>query len=295
MNRIILGVSLGLALGFFTSPLGAKEPEGKTNGAIYAPAFAPPGRPAAFLPLPPGAVEPRGWLGDWCATARDGATGHLDEIDRTGKCKKLFDQAWTPKTTRLPDMPTRDCMDFFPLDLPDVEVVPYWFDGMVRLGYVMHDDFLRTKARSRLDVIAGKTSKDSLLFMWWLNRHDPQLIKQLGPYAKWMFNESPDDFYYALQYCDALVGNGLTACYAGSHDGRVLRALTTAYGGEHGWIDGHLVFPNAVPAFETYTFSGDEKVKGVLSEAFRTCRIDVPDVAGTFLAARSSPRICGTA
>ena len=40
MNRIILGVSLGLALGFFTSPLGAKEPEGKTNGAIYAPAFA---------------------------------------------------------------------------------------------------------------------------------------------------------------------------------------------------------------------------------------------------------------
>ena len=72
--------------------------------------------------------------------------------------------------------------------------------------------------------------------------------------------------------------------------GRV--ALTTAYGGEHGWIDGHLVFPNAVPAFETYTFSGNKKVKGVLSEAFRTCRIDVPDVAGSLFWQQEFPRIC---
>ena len=80
-----------------------------------------------------------------------------------------------------------------------------------------------------------------------------------------------------------MMGNGLTACYAGSGDGRMLRALTTAYGGEHGWIDRPLGFPNAVPAFETYTWSGDEQVKSVLSEAFKTCRIVVPDVAGTFL------------
>ena len=34
---------------------------------------------AAFLPLPPGAVEPAGWLRDWAQSARDGITGHLDE------------------------------------------------------------------------------------------------------------------------------------------------------------------------------------------------------------------------
>ena len=183
MNRIILGVSLGLALGFFTSPLGAKEPEGKTKGAIYAPAFAPPARPAAFLPLPPGAVEPQGWLGDWCLTARDGATGHLDEIDRTGKCKRLFDRHGRPRQARLPDMadPRPDGLLSASIRRK-MEVVPYWLDGMVRLGYVMHDDFLQAKARSRLDVVADKTDKDSLLFMWWLNRHDPQLIKQLGPW-----------------------------------------------------------------------------------------------------------------
>ena len=33
----------------------------------------------AFTPLPPGAVEPAGWLRDWALAARDGITGHLDE------------------------------------------------------------------------------------------------------------------------------------------------------------------------------------------------------------------------
>ncbi len=32
----------------------------------------------AFLPLPPGAVEPTGWLRDWAQAAREGITGHLD-------------------------------------------------------------------------------------------------------------------------------------------------------------------------------------------------------------------------
>ncbi|MEI2724463.1 MAG: hypothetical protein V9H26_13290 [Verrucomicrobiota bacterium] len=44
----------------------------------YARPFEPPTRPS-FLPLPPGAVEPAGWLRDWCLAARDGFTGHMDE------------------------------------------------------------------------------------------------------------------------------------------------------------------------------------------------------------------------
>ena len=44
--------------------------------------YARPAEPAvkpALLPLPPGAVEPAGWLRDWAQAARDGITGHLDE------------------------------------------------------------------------------------------------------------------------------------------------------------------------------------------------------------------------
>ena len=223
MNRIVLGISLAIALGCLISPLGAKEPGSKASGAIYARPYEPPTR-SAFLPLPPGCVEPQGWLRDWCLAARDGATGHLDEIDQTGKCKRLYDQTWTPDTARLPDMATRDPMDFFPHPMPDNEVVAYWLDGMVRLGYVLHDDFLTAKARSRLDVIAEKTTKDSLLFMWWINRNDQEFLKRLGPCAKWLFDESPDDFYYALQYCSANIGHALTACYAATGDERVLRA-----------------------------------------------------------------------
>ena len=48
--------------------------------AHYARPFEPPTRPA-FLALPPGAVEPAGWLRDWCLAARDGYTGHMDEYD----------------------------------------------------------------------------------------------------------------------------------------------------------------------------------------------------------------------
>ncbi len=288
MNRIVLGISLAIALGCLISPLGAKEPESKASGAIYARPYEPPTR-SAFLPLPPGCVEPQGWLRDWCLAARDGATGHLDEIDQTGKCKRLYDQTWTPDTARLPDMATRDPMDFFPHPMPDNEVVAYWLDGMVRLGYVLHDDFLTAKARSRLDVIAEKTTKDSLLFMWWINRNDQEFLKRLGPCAKWLFDESPDDFYYALQYCSANIGHALTACYAATGDERVLRALRTAYGGEHGWVHSHLCLPNAVAAFETYTWSGDEPVKSVLSQMYKQCRIDVPDVRGTFLGSRKFP------
>ena len=134
-------------------------------------------------------------------------------------------------------------MDFFPLDLPDVEVVPYWFDGMVRLGYVLHDNFLsdqsavaagRDRGQDRprqppVHVVAQPARSATLEAAW--------------PYAKWMFNESPDDFYYALPYCSAHGRQRLTACYAGSARRRECCALTTAYGGEHGWIDGHLVFP----------------------------------------------------
>src|SRR5512147_2398802 len=55
--------------------------------ANYARPFEPPTRPA-FIPLPPGAVEPAGWLRDWCLAARDGYTGHMDDYD------VAFKQAW---------------------------------------------------------------------------------------------------------------------------------------------------------------------------------------------------------
>ena len=64
-----------------------EETNSGTIAVNYGRPFEPPTRPA-FIPLPPGAIEPAGWLRDWALTARDGYTGHMDEVD------PAFRQAW---------------------------------------------------------------------------------------------------------------------------------------------------------------------------------------------------------
>ncbi len=86
--RVLLGLVLGgVALVFV--PIADAGESGAPKPVNYARPFEPPTRPA-FLPLPPGAVEPAGWLRDWCLAARDGYTGHMDEYDDE------FKRAWAP-------------------------------------------------------------------------------------------------------------------------------------------------------------------------------------------------------
>ena len=51
----------------------------------YPRPFAP-AAPPAFIPLPPGAVEPAGWLRDWCLSAAAGYTGPMDAVDPVRAC-----------------------------------------------------------------------------------------------------------------------------------------------------------------------------------------------------------------
>ena len=78
-------IACGAAL---LSPLTGTAAEAETPArANYGRPFEPKARPA-LLALPPGAVEPQGWLRDWCLAARDGFTGHMDEYH------EAFRQAW---------------------------------------------------------------------------------------------------------------------------------------------------------------------------------------------------------
>lgn len=56
-------VSLALPV-IATNPL-ATEPKKRTKAVNYGRLCEPLTRPA-FIPLPPGEIEPRGWLRDWC-------------------------------------------------------------------------------------------------------------------------------------------------------------------------------------------------------------------------------------
>ena len=73
-------VALSTVSGWHMCSAASPSAPAAAGRANYARPFEPPTRPA-FLPLPPGAVEPAGWLRDWCLAAREGFTGHMDEYD----------------------------------------------------------------------------------------------------------------------------------------------------------------------------------------------------------------------
>ena len=114
MKRTALYLFLTAAFGLPASALSAGDQEPQRVKVNYARPLEPPARPA-FLPLPPGQVEPRGWIRDWCLAARDGMSGHLDELDPSGDCKGAYQRWWTPDKAVLPEMAVRDPEGLLPL------------------------------------------------------------------------------------------------------------------------------------------------------------------------------------
>jgi hypothetical protein len=223
---------------------GATEADAKTPNAInYGRPFEPPTRPA-FIPLPPGAVEPEGWLRDWCLKARDGYTGHMDEVHDE------FKRAWAADHTM-----TGERLDWPKGGWP-YEGGGYWFDGLARLGHVLHDDALVKQAKRRLDVVVDHTNGNGILFLWWLDKNRPDDVKGATVSGAWPI------------WASGLLGRSLAAYYAGSGDPRVLRTLETAYRGPGDWLRMGWGMSNPWPAFETYTWTGNKEIAATLTALF---------------------------
>jgi uncharacterized protein len=137
---------------------------------------------------------------------------------------------------------------------------------MVRLGYALHDDFLIDKAKSRLDAVVNRMNKNGILFMWWLDKNNPEHVKAA---ARNVGGEAQGWPIWA----NSLLGRAMTAYYAGSRDPRVLKALETAYSENMLWIQDKIAPVNIWPAFETYTWTGNEAIKKALTEFFNAHRI----------------------
>ncbi len=209
----------------------------------YARPFEPPTRPALIV-LPPGTVEPQGWLRDWCLTARDGYTGHMDDVDDE------FRRAWAADHKM-----TGNRLDW-PNGAWPYEGGGYWFDGMVRLGYILHDDALIQQARKRMNVVVEHMNPNSILFLWWLNKNNPDDAKSVGISGAWPI------------WACGLLGRSLAANYAGSGDPRVLQTLVTAYGGSSDYIRNGWGMSNTWPAFQTYTWTGNKEIAAALTAIF---------------------------
>jgi uncharacterized protein len=220
----------------------AAEPK-NTNTVNYGRPFEPPTHPA-FIPLPPGAVEPEGWLRDWCLTAKDGYTGHMDEYHPE------FKRAWAADHTMTGDRLK------YPKGGWPYEGGGYWFDGLVRLGYVLHDDALIQQAKRRLDVVVTHMNTNSILFLWWLNKNNPDDVRAAKVAWEWPF------------WACGLLGRTLAGYYAASGDQRVLQTLETAYGGDRDWLRMGWAMSNPWPAFDTYTWTGSKEIAAGLTTLF---------------------------
>ncbi len=224
--------------------LSAAEPQSSKPQAVnYGRPFEPPTRPA-FIALPPGAVEPAGWLRDWCLTARDGYTGHMDEVHEE------FKRAWAVDHTM-----TGDRLNW-PKGAWPYEGGGYWFDGLVRLGYVLHDDALVQQAKRRFGVVVTHMNPNSIVFLWWLNKNNPDDVKAIGCDAGWPI------------WACGLLGRGMAAYYAGSGDKRVLQTLETAYAGDRSWVQLGGGMSSIWPAFQTYTWTGNKEIAAGLTTRF---------------------------
>jgi len=225
---------------------GTPATSGPAVRANYARPFEPPTHPA-FLPLPPGAIEPAGWLRDWCLAARDGFTGHMDEYDDE------FKRAWAPEHKM-----TGEGLLWYKGAWP-YEGGGYWFDGLARLGFALHDPALIDQAQRRLYAVADHTNTNGLLFLWWLHRNNPEDRRAVNAALEG----------WPLWAC-GLLGRAMTGFYAGAGDKHVLEALEAAYGSDPDClrsIPGNL--SNPWPAFDTYCWTGNRCIAEALDAMFK--------------------------
>lgn len=237
----------------FSSGVSAAEPSPSPDPrAIYARPFEPPTHPA-LIALPAGAVQPEGWLRDWCLAAKDGFTGHMDEYHVD------FQHAWAADYTMTGERLA------WPRGAWPYEGGGYWLDGLVRLGYLLHDDALIQQAQRRYGAVVSHMNSNSIVFLWWLNHNNPHDMKAINVDGGWPI------------WASGLLGRGMAAYYAASQDPKVLKALEMAYSGVAdlktlGWGG---VSSNPWPAFDTYTWTGNPRIAAVLNTLFS------PDKQGT--------------
>ncbi|OGV71078.1 MAG: hypothetical protein A2283_21470 [Lentisphaerae bacterium RIFOXYA12_FULL_48_11] len=241
-NRTLI-TSLLLGVFFFILQLSTGGAENKQNTVNYARPFEPPTHPA-FIPLPPGTIEPSGWLRDWCLAARDGYTGHMDDIHDE------FKRAWAADHTM-----TGERLNWPKGGWP-YEGGGYWFDGLAKLGYLLHDDALIQQAKQRFDVVVNHMNTNSILFLWWLNKNNPDDIKGAEVSGGWPF------------WACGLMGRSLCGYYSGSGDRRILQALEMAYSNNPDWMRQGWGMSNPWPAFETYTWTGNRQIASGLNAIF---------------------------
>lgn len=146
---------------------------------------------AKFHELPLTTITPEGWLRLFLENQRNGLTGHLDELSYPfNTCCWAGEKVGVPKG--LPHVG----------DWWTYEQSGYWFDGMIRCGYLLRDDFLIKKAKKQIEYVLTHAAENGYL-------GPSHIISNLWPHAV---------FFRAMM-----------AEYSATGDKRILEALQKHY------------------------------------------------------------------
>ena len=210
--------------------------------------YQPPHAPAtksAYLTLPPGAVEPQGWLRDWCEQVRDGFTGRMEDVH------PAFKQAWAA------DYRITGPNLYWGKGGWPYEGGGYWFEGLAGMAVQLKDEGLIALANRRFDAVVTHMNERSILFYWWLDRTNAEDVKA----AEGRDMSEPEWPMWAA----GLLGRALVRQYAATGDARVLKALDTAYAGKPEWVKLGWAGSNPWPAFATHGWTGNPKIAEALT------------------------------
>lgn len=129
----------------------------------------------------------------------------------------------------------------------------------MEMGFALRDDALLKQAKRRLRAVADNVNTNGILFLWWLNRSDPENWKAL--YA------ASEGFPIGKS---GLLGTVLFKYYAATGDRSILAALEKAYGSDSSILlrARHRV-TNLFPAYHTYTRTGNPGIAAALDAMFK--------------------------
>jgi hypothetical protein len=145
-----------------------------------------PLEPSRLLPLPIGAVQPKGWLRAYFDRQRDGLSGHLGEIS---VWLQKDDNAWLSKNGK---------------GKYGWEELPYWLRGYIQLAYILDDPKMTAESQVWIEGALASQRPDG----------------DFGPDQK--FDDDGSRDFWA----NMLMMYSLETYYEHTHDARVINLMT---------------------------------------------------------------------
>jgi len=173
------------------------------GGVLLAEPIAP-----AMKVMRPGSVAPTGWLRNRAVAAKNGFTGHMEEID------EHFRLAWTTNCMRRGAQMT--WMDAHNGSW-SAEGGAYWFDGLVKLAFQLDDAELQALARRRLAPVLENVGPRTIGYLWWYDRTNPADVDEVFKMGVWRL------------WTAGIAERALSGWWEATGDPRVPRVFAYAY------------------------------------------------------------------